>query len=269
MSSSVATLFPRLSAIQSTAHAATMHARELDVAGRRWWILHPEGQWIARWDVITSLMLIYTAIICPFEVAFLLNPPRWLFVLNRLVDFIFLVDMGVSFITMYRVTTQKAIDVDFEWKHHPRDIAAHYLRGWFLVDLLSVASSTFDILPLTQEPNASERGTSNLKALRMIRTLRLVKLVRLIRVSRILKQWETRIAMPYSSLTLAALFVAVILAVHYFACALILQTTFDSRIRSWLGSFGCAAAAHVSNPTASYHASSSPAHPHAHSPPVR
>ena len=274
-SSSVLNLYRKTSSFGATAQIALMRYHSEKFPGRKWWILHPEGPWCTRWDVLTSLALIYTALSTPYEVSFVPSPPTWLFVLNRVVDLIFISDMVVSFITMFRVTTQKAIDVDHEWKYAPMEIAKHYLKGWFLLDTFSVASSAFDIIPFVDDMMNSYRvaggaalfwagngpgvidgsgagaegGTTNLKALRIVRTLRLIKLVRLVRASRLLTQWETRIAMPYSAITLCGLFLAVLYVVHLFACALMLQTAFGERLESWLGTFGyCMIASDVRSP---------------------
>jgi hypothetical protein len=58
---------------------------------------------MARWDVATSAALSFTAIVTPFEVG-LLGPPSFnaLFVLNRLVDVIFVTDLCVHFFLMRR-----------------------------------------------------------------------------------------------------------------------------------------------------------------------
>jgi hypothetical protein len=87
---------------------------------------------------------------------------------------------------------------------------------------------------------------NNLKALRVIRTLRLVKLARLFKSSRLIKRWETRIAMPYASLRIVALFIKVIYSMHLVACLLALQTSFEpSRLDSWMGVHGyCTDASH-------------------------
>ena len=61
--------------------------------------------WIARWDMVAAIALIVTFISVPFEVGFLDAPTRGddpLFVMNRLIDCIFLTDMFFQFFTMVR-----------------------------------------------------------------------------------------------------------------------------------------------------------------------
>jgi hypothetical protein len=47
--------------------------------------------WLQRWDIVTMLSLLFTAVVTPVEVAFLATALNGLFVLNRLVDMIFIV----------------------------------------------------------------------------------------------------------------------------------------------------------------------------------
>lgn len=60
-------------------------------------VLHPDrSRFLAMWDVVTACALCYTALLTPFEVAFLPAPKTvtdpW-FLVNRLLDAIFLVDL--------------------------------------------------------------------------------------------------------------------------------------------------------------------------------
>ena len=82
-STSVQNLFRRTSSFGATAQIALMRYHQEKFPGRKWWILHPEGPWCSRWDLLTSFALIYTALSTPYEVAFISRPPMWLFCLNR------------------------------------------------------------------------------------------------------------------------------------------------------------------------------------------
>ena len=76
------------------------------------WLIDPRvSKRVGYWDALTAMALIFTATITPYEVGFLptadslLNP---LFLLNRVVDVIFILDMLIQFFTMYshEVTTR-------------------------------------------------------------------------------------------------------------------------------------------------------------------
>lgn len=153
-------------------------------------LINPDTSvWLPRWDAAQVAALSYTSIVTPFEVAFLdiptspLNP--W-FLINRVLDVIFVADMVLQFFVMYRAKlgeTQPGFKVKLDaeqdsrinqlpWVSSQRRIAMRYFRGWFTIDLLSVASSAFDIPPVLS--NQSSDFVSRLKSFRVIRILRLV-----------------------------------------------------------------------------------------------
>ena len=62
-----------------------------------WYIIRPTSLFMSYWDAFTSIALIITALVTPFEVSFL-EPGGVdaLFVMNRLIDVTFLADMALS-----------------------------------------------------------------------------------------------------------------------------------------------------------------------------
>jgi potassium voltage-gated channel Eag-related subfamily H protein 7 len=183
---------------------------------------------IAYWDLITTCALVFTAVITPVEVAFFTPPPvaeRWgdeLFLCNRVMDCIFILDMLLQLRIAYQIDTVHGV----QWIKHPTMIAIHYLASkWFWLDLVSILTSVFDLV--------GGDGT-DLKGLRAVRTLRLVKLVKLLRTSRIFKRWEMRFSINYSHLTLCGVVIMVCLSCHWCACVWGLQATFDP-LNSWMG----------------------------------
>ena len=185
---------------------------------------------IAYWDLVTTVALIFTALVTPVEVAFLQAPSldaRWsdnLFLSNRAIDVVFIIDMLLQFRIAYSSSSDS-----MDGKHWVMDgwsIARNYgCSYWFALDLFSVSTSAFDLL--------GDEGASELKALRAVRTLRLVKLVKLARGSRIFKRWEMHFSINYSYLTLTSICVGILLSCHWVACIWGLQATFDP-LKSWL-----------------------------------
>ena len=74
-------------------------------------VMRPTGKnkFLNLWDLITSLALLYTATVTPFEASFLegaMGPKAWgdgWFLVNRALDFIFCVDMVLQFFLAYQV----------------------------------------------------------------------------------------------------------------------------------------------------------------------
>lgn len=66
---------------------------------RKWQIDPRTSKAMPFWDSLTSLAIVFTALVTPYEVAFLpmaTSPSDTLFVLNRVLDCIFIVDMYVQ-----------------------------------------------------------------------------------------------------------------------------------------------------------------------------
>ena len=108
-----------------------------------WYIIDPTGEIIAEqrrrnrssqkpspwptlyptWDLVTGIALIFTAIVTPFEVGFLPPPERAdepLFVINRIIDVLFAIDMILQFFVMIpKDTTTVAVDNEWEMGLRP------------------------------------------------------------------------------------------------------------------------------------------------------
>lgn len=54
-------------------------------------IIDPRSQWLRNWELVVLLVLVYTATVTPYEVAFFQPAFNTLFLVNRLVDFTFFV----------------------------------------------------------------------------------------------------------------------------------------------------------------------------------
>ena len=216
--------------------------------------------------------LFYTAFACPFEVAFL-EPEKDAtssrFIVNRVIDIFFFFDMVLQIFVMYPAERELEVDprknvlaragmmqaapktVTEMVKEHDR-IALHYLKTWAFVDIVSVATVPFDIIPmLEQEPTlyvealsgevlegegGGEAEIAKLRILRFARVLRLIKLVRVVKASRILVRWQTSISIDFSTQTIIKCLFGYLIAGHWFACILVIGTTIaDTPLHTWRG----------------------------------
>ena len=180
-------------------------------------VIDPRGGFQSKWDMLMIILLVFTAIVTPWEVAFLEPAWNFLYGLNRVVDFGFLLDLVIQFFTPFYSDDDMGYVVD-HWR-----IAKHYLSGWFIIDFTSILP--FDTVSMVLEDQAAalgETGDTDLSMLRILRTIRLARLAKLLRVlkgSRIFKRWESRIGMQYSTMTLIKWCVFVLVLCHWLACA--------------------------------------------------
>ncbi|KAK4476065.1 hypothetical protein MN116_000674 [Schistosoma mekongi] len=131
----------------------------------------------AVWDWIILALIIYTAIFTPYVTVFLMNTGNkyaklisgtstLLSTVDILVDVMFIIDILINFRTTY-------VNKNDEVVSHPKRIAAHYIKGWFIIDL--VAAIPFDLLFFR---TAGDQPTALTGLLKSARLLRLVGIVR-------------------------------------------------------------------------------------------
>ncbi|KAF0694782.1 Aste57867_14380 [Aphanomyces stellatus] len=185
-------------------------------------LLHPNSQFRAGWDIYMIVLLIYTSIMTPYEIAFVEQVTLdGLFVTDRAVDLSFLLDMVFNFLTPFMEKDSNQLIDDIG------QISAIYLKSWFVLDFISIipldvisliADPTTD--PSTTDPTApkSTSVTQHLKIIRIIRLFRLIKLVRVLRASRIYSRWEAVLGFKYTTVKLAKFLSGVLILAHWLAC---------------------------------------------------
>lgn len=203
------------------------------------------------WDMLTGVALIFTALVTPFEVGFL--PPSTngsdpLFIINRLIDTVFIIDMVLQFFTMKPVTIEKAMEAQVEWEMDLRVLARDYMTGWFVIDVASIAPSALDFLPVimssqgssnTEEGEGETEGTGGLRVFRTLRALRLIKLMRLAKSSRVIARLMDYVTMSCTAQEIVSTAVQALVLTHWVACMLMIATTFaETPLETWLATFG-------------------------------
>ncbi|XP_071548483.1 potassium/sodium hyperpolarization-activated cyclic nucleotide-gated channel 3 isoform X7 [Panulirus ornatus] len=187
------------------------------------WIIHPCSNFRFYWDLCMLFLLVANLIILPVAISFFNDDlsTRWI-AFNCLSDTIFLIDIVVNFRTgIMQQDNSEQVILD------PKLIARHYLKTWFLLDLISSvpldyiflifnkfdrdASSTsssqghltalmpYFSLPFSMQYRDKEDFNESFqilqagRALRILRLAKLLSLVRLLRLSRLVRyvsQWE-------------------------------------------------------------------------------
>ena len=186
-------------------------------------LLKPTGKLMTYWDFFTLSALFFTATVTPYEVCLMWETVTWndgaavwltpLFVVNTIVNLIFMVDIVFNFFLPYKEPILKGGGTV---KAHKR-IALHYLKGWFTLDIVSVIPVDWFLMGVD---TTEVSGAALLGAIRMLRLLRLIKLARILRASRIFTRWENKISLSYGNRSLIKLAVGVLLLLHWFACLL-------------------------------------------------
>ncbi|KAJ3103572.1 hypothetical protein HDU97_009992 [Phlyctochytrium planicorne] len=185
-------------------------------------LLDPNSRFLRRWDALAMLMLLFTASVTPFETAFVSNDGvvDLLFLINRLVDCIFAIDLFVQMRTPYRDPNTGRFVSD------ARTILIHYLTTWFPVDFISVlplelinfANQQDHTSTATTTDTVVKSSLSELKLLRFFRLMRLLKLLRILRASRKLRQFQATINLRYATLQIIQYSIFIMFIIHWLAC---------------------------------------------------
>ena len=186
-------------------------------------VISPRTWYMRKWDLVTLILLLFTAVVTPVEVAFL-ETRLWsiLFWVNRSVDALFVFDIFLNFF----VAIVDPLDGQLVF-HHPT-IIKKYLKGWFIIDVISVMP--FDLLSFIFENGE----VGKLKILRVLRLLRLMKLLRILRAGRIFQRLETQYQIDYSRLELAKFVLLALLTSHWMACAFGIVADLEDSDYNWM-----------------------------------
>ncbi|XP_067207731.1 potassium voltage-gated channel subfamily H member 6 isoform X9 [Linepithema humile] len=179
----------------------------------KWTILH-YSPFKAVWDWVILLLVMYTAIFTPYVAAFVLSDPDYnsrknkkygddpIVVIDLIVDVTFIVDIIINFRTTFVNSNDEVVS-------HPGKIAVHYLKGWFIIDL--VAAIPFDLLLVGSDTD--ELGLDKDETTTLIGLLKTARLLRLVRVARKIDRYS-----EYGAAVLLLLMATFALIAHWMAC---------------------------------------------------
>lgn len=189
--------------------SAALEAGDVKYARESHWVINPDqSAKLMKWDQVTIAALLFVAIVTPVEVGMMETKLDALFVINRIIDCIFLTDMVLQFFLMYPVKTNFGVMMEGS---HPK-IIRRYLRGWFIIDFFSIQQ--FDVIGLVMNSEAMQKA----KVVKIIRLLRLLKLVKVSIAARIFHRIEVRFSVTYQKLALYKFLILLVFISHWLAC---------------------------------------------------
>lgn len=200
--------------------AADVKKLKLRMRRENSWLLRPRGTFVQYWDLISSIALLYTLIVTPFEVG--LDLPTQLdalFVLNQFVSCIFICDITVQF--FLPVPDNRLGEGVFERRH--AYLAKRYICSWFALDVITILP--FDILVLARALSGPFKGT------KLLRIMRLLKLLKVLRSSAIIERWQSSFSISTSSVQFFIVSFSSLVLIHWFSCFWCLMITIQGSQR--------------------------------------
>jgi hypothetical protein len=173
------------------------------------WLVYPEDRFKNAWDLFMTIILLIACIMTPLDIAFTIKTDS-IFdnKLSFVIDILFAIDILIIFNTTYYTNEMEIVD-------NREAITMNYLKGWFIIDILSIIP--FDIL--------IKSGTGFNGLARMTRIGKLYKLTRLIRIlkivkekNKLLKQLQDFLKIGLSFERLFFFIMIFLLAMHLAAC---------------------------------------------------
>ncbi|KAJ7382051.1 Potassium/sodium hyperpolarization-activated cyclic nucleotide-gated channel 3 [Desmophyllum pertusum] len=179
-------------------------------------VIHPFSTFRWYWDILLISFISMHVILLPVSISFLSDDLslHWL-ILNGISDSIFIVDIVLNFKTgIVDPNNQDEVILD------KKIITRTYLRGWFVIDLIS--SLPFDYAYfIASSSSAQQTLIKASRALRILKLAKLLSLLRLLRVSRLvryIKRFEELLNIASGQLRIGKLIGCMLLLSHWNGC---------------------------------------------------
>ena len=181
-------------------------------------LLHPNGSFKTFWNLILAILLIYTATIMPFNIAFVEVEmfTTWWWI-DLTLDILFFIDVIVNIFSAY-------YDAEGQLVTSRSKIFCKYLKTWMILDM--IACFPVNLI----EGGSSDYESKGTDYSNLIRLVRLPRLYRLFRISRIFKmikhykhselleRLQDFLSIKHSAMRLVSFFLTVVLCVHIMSC---------------------------------------------------
>jgi hypothetical protein len=223
-------------------------------------VINPRSEFVNVWGLLTSVALIITATVTPYEAAFFPvdvftsdTTQPGLYWMNRVLDVYFVADFALAFFFALPADANSLSSVIPALQ----DNARRYACSWLALDL--IASIPFDFLVLLAlqygsssggSSSAGENGSGsagrgvegdsdlvNYQQLNLLGALRMLKLLRLSRLSSVFMRLRDAFGLNYRVASLAAWTAILLWSCHLFACAWKLVSDLqpaENSARTWL-----------------------------------
>jgi voltage-gated potassium channel len=156
---------------------------------------------MGAWDALVTAATVVIAVVTPVDIVFDSVDAGWLRVISVAISVLFAIDI--------RRRLSRPITAGGRPVTDAAVIRRHYLRGWFVVDLL--AAIPFDVI-------AAAPGIADGDAATVVRFLGLLRLLRVARIFELQREWRVRTSFNPALLRLAFFAFWIALSAHWIAC---------------------------------------------------
>ncbi|XP_057807439.1 potassium channel AKT2/3 [Salvia miltiorrhiza] len=185
-------------------------------------IISPMDTRYRCWETLMVVMVVYSAWVCPFEIAFLNSKPSPpLYIADNIVDIFFALDIILTFFVAYIDSTTQLLVLD------SKKIAKRYISTWFIMDVASTIPFETIAFFITGKHHADVSYS----------VLGMLRFWRLRRVKCFFTRIEKDIRFSYFWVRCARLLFVTLLQAHFAAClAYLLAVQYPDEGNTWIGS---------------------------------
>lgn len=179
------------------------------------WCIMPTSTFKIIWNLIIIFLLLWTAIVVPYQTAFIDDTPLGMFIFSLFLDFLFVLDLAINFMSAVEMEDDQ-VDVRF------KTIAMTYIKGWFFIDL--TACIPFQLTELFISNDGQGGYNKLLRLARLPRLYRLMRILRIFKMTKIFKNNKKFLAvvktikMNEGVMKLIKVAVGTLLLVHLMTC---------------------------------------------------
>ena len=206
-------------------------------------LLHPDSTYLRIWNIILTVILMYTATIMPYRIAFepVVFWDGWT-IMEFTIDALFFADVCINFFCMYYKANGKLVT-------SRRKIVRHYLTGWFLIDfiaclpfsLLDYFDSNALIMPTSQKYNNLLRLARVPRMYKLFRVVRILKAFRHYKDHKFLEKIQDCLQLNSRLYKLIKFLFSVLLCVHIAGCFWYFAAkVYDFEVDTWVMRYGYA-----------------------------
>lgn len=178
------------------------------------------------WDVLLTFLLLYLAFVLPFRYGFLVKEygHEPFDTVDNCIDWVFILDIIVNFRTTF--SDRDGVDIVRPWP-----VAKHYLKTWFVVDLVSS-------VPYDQLAN----GLPGLHPTKLLKTGKITKVFKVLRMARLFKSNEFQKTLEFiimsatsrTALNVSGVLLSTFVLCHWVACFMAMSG--DGYLAGYVGS---------------------------------
>mmetsp|Transcript_932 Transcript_932/g.3507 ORF Transcript_932/g.3507 Transcript_932/m.3507 type:complete len:884 (+) Transcript_932:248-2899(+) len=201
--------------------------------GRNKYVLDPTTDFKKGWDIFQACALCFIAVVVPYRVGFKVPATGPIYWVELAIDLYFVFDVFLNFVTGYWDPDLKKTILDHQL------IAKHYIKSWFVVDLMAIipidmtlrildgdfvcslaigGCSSEGVSPGDEVDNQTGSAGQLVRLVKLLRLFRLLKLLRLVRLARIFERYQDDLFKLLPLITIAKLMLMLLYLGHVIGC---------------------------------------------------